>query len=35
MWVVKGAEHASALGQAPAEYEEKVVRFLQEVTSRN
>lgn len=31
LWVVKGAEHASALGHAPAEYEEKVVRFLQEV----
>jgi fermentation-respiration switch protein FrsA (DUF1100 family) len=33
LWVVNGAEHASALGHAPAEYEEKVVRFLQEVTN--
>jgi alpha-beta hydrolase superfamily lysophospholipase len=30
LWVVNGAEHASALGHAPAEYEEKVVRFLQD-----
>ena len=35
LWVVNGAEHASALGHAPAEYEEKVVRFLQEVTNAN
>lgn len=28
LWVVKGAEHASALGLAPAEYEDKIVRFL-------
>lgn len=34
LWVVNGAEHASALGHAPAEYEEKVVRFLQEMTKR-
>jgi uncharacterized protein len=33
LWVVNGAEHASALGDAPAKYEEKVVRFLQEVTN--
>jgi uncharacterized protein len=33
LWVVNGAEHASALGNAPAGYEEKVVRFLQEVTN--
>ena len=33
LWVVNGAEHASALGHAPVEYEEKVVRFLQEVTN--
>lgn len=28
LWVVEGAEHASALGRAPAEYEERVTRFL-------
>jgi pimeloyl-ACP methyl ester carboxylesterase len=35
LWVVDGAEHASALGHAPAEYEEKVVHFLQEITNRD
>ncbi len=28
LWVVKGAEHASALGCAPAEYEDRVISFL-------
>lgn len=28
LWVVEGAEHASALGQEPAEYEARVIRFL-------
>jgi hypothetical protein len=28
LWVVKGAEHASALGRAPVEYEKRVARFL-------
>jgi uncharacterized protein len=28
LWVVAGAEHASALGHAPAEYEARVIRFL-------
>ena len=28
LWVVDGAEHASALGRAPAEYENRVIRFL-------
>jgi hypothetical protein len=28
LWAVKGAEHAAALGQAPAEYEERVIRFF-------
>jgi uncharacterized protein len=28
LWVVKGAQHASALGQAPAEYESRVISFL-------
>ena len=32
-WVVNGAEHASALGQAPEAYEEKVVHFLREVAN--
>jgi alpha-beta hydrolase superfamily lysophospholipase len=32
LWIVTGAEHASALGQAPAEYEKKVVQFLQDGT---
>ncbi|MGB7461952.1 MAG: alpha/beta hydrolase [Candidatus Acidiferrum sp.] len=35
LWIVNGAEHASALGHAPAEYEEKVVRFLQEVKNEH
>ncbi len=28
LWVVEGAEHASALGREPAEYEARVIRFL-------
>lgn len=28
LWIVQGAGHASALGQAPAEYESRVIRFL-------
>jgi len=28
LWVVDGAEHASALGRAPAEYESRVIAFL-------
>ncbi len=28
LWVVQGAEHASALGRAPAEYENHVIRFF-------
>jgi uncharacterized protein len=28
LWIVQGAEHASALGRAPAEYENRVIRFL-------
>jgi fermentation-respiration switch protein FrsA (DUF1100 family) len=28
LWVVEGAEHASALGRAPAEYENRVILFL-------
>jgi uncharacterized protein len=29
LWVVQGAGHASALGQAPAEYENRVVSFFE------
>ena len=28
LWVVAGAEHASALGRAPAEYEARVINFF-------
>lgn len=28
LWIVEGAEHASGLGRAPAEYENRVVEFL-------
>jgi uncharacterized protein len=28
LWIVKGAEHASALGLEPAEYEARVIRFF-------
>jgi fermentation-respiration switch protein FrsA (DUF1100 family) len=28
LWVVEGAEHASALGRAPVEYENRVIGFL-------
>jgi alpha-beta hydrolase superfamily lysophospholipase len=28
LWVVEGAEHASALGRAPSEYENRVISFL-------
>ena len=31
LWIVQGAEHASALGCAPVEYEERVIRFLNRV----
>ena len=34
LWVVIGVEHASALGQTLAEYEEKIVRFLQDNDKR-
>jgi len=29
LWVVKGAQHASALGRAPQEYEDRVIRFFE------
>jgi fermentation-respiration switch protein FrsA (DUF1100 family) len=35
LWVVEGAEHASALGHAPAEYEDRVARFLTRSFSEN
>ncbi len=28
LWIVEGAEHASALGHEPGEYEKRVIRFL-------
>ncbi|HXX17816.1 MAG TPA: alpha/beta hydrolase [Candidatus Acidoferrum sp.] len=28
LWVVEGAEHASALGRAPQQYEDRVIRFF-------
>jgi fermentation-respiration switch protein FrsA (DUF1100 family) len=31
LWIVEGAEHASALGRAPDEYENRVVRFFSAV----
>jgi len=34
LWVVGGAEHASALGHAPAEYEQRVLRFMGETARR-
>jgi uncharacterized protein len=33
LWIVKGAGHASALGRAPSEYENRVVRFLSKALS--
>ncbi len=33
LWVVKGAEHAAALGRAPTEYEERIVRFFASMAS--
>jgi uncharacterized protein len=35
LWIVDGAEHASALGHAPAEYEERVIRFLNRTNAAN
>jgi uncharacterized protein len=32
LWIVDGAEHASALGRAPAEYEQRVIQFLSRTT---
>lgn len=29
LWVVEGAEHASALGRAPTEYEDRVIKFFE------
>ena len=34
LWVVQGAEHASALGQAPEEYENRVVNFFEKYPSQ-
>jgi len=32
LWIVDGAEHSSALGRAPAEYEQRVIQFLSRTT---
>ena len=29
IWIVQGAEHASALGRAPPEYEKRVIQFFE------
>src|SRR5271170_4669582 len=34
LWIAQGADHASALGQAPAEYENRVVSFYQKYPSK-
>jgi fermentation-respiration switch protein FrsA (DUF1100 family) len=35
LWIVEGAQHASALGRAPEEYEDRVIRFLANAFSSN
>jgi uncharacterized protein len=35
LWIVEGAEHASALGRAPGEYEDRTIRFLANTFSAN
>jgi uncharacterized protein len=35
LWIVEGAQHASALGRAPAEYEDKVIQFLNRTEAAN
>jgi alpha-beta hydrolase superfamily lysophospholipase len=35
LWIVQGAGHASALGQAPAEYENRVVSFFEKYPGRS
>lgn len=34
LWVVKGAEHAAALGTAPAEYESRIIRFFDQMGNK-
>jgi uncharacterized protein len=34
LWIAPGAGHAAALGQDPAEYEERVVKFFEEYPAR-
>jgi len=34
-WIVDGAEHASALGRAPAEYEDRVIEFFERSKARH
>ena len=35
LWIVQGAEHASALGQAPGEYENRVVSFFEKYPGKS
>jgi uncharacterized protein len=35
LWIVDGAQHAAALGHAPAEYEDRVVHFLNQSENRS
>ena len=35
LWIVQGAGHAAALGRAPAEYENRAIRFLERSFSTN
>jgi uncharacterized protein len=34
LWIVEGAKHASALGREPAEYEARVIGFLNRAASQ-
>jgi pimeloyl-ACP methyl ester carboxylesterase len=34
LWIVDGAEHASALGRAPAEYERRVISLFERNSSQ-
>jgi uncharacterized protein len=35
LWIVQGAEHAAALGQDPAEYENRVVNFFEKYSGKH
>jgi dienelactone hydrolase len=34
LWIVQGADHASAYGQAPAEYEKRVIDFFEGISAQ-